>query len=115
MHEIGIADSIIEAGQAEAARCPGAKLVRIGIRIGTLSGVQNDALKFALMALTRGTELDGVDFDMQICPRRDRCLDCDREFESVIYSHPCPGCGSARVVLVGGDELELTYVEVEEV
>ncbi len=47
MHEIGIANSIIEAGQIEAARRAGSKLVRIGIRIGTLAGVDSDALRFA--------------------------------------------------------------------
>ncbi len=65
-------------------------------------------------ALTQGTELDAVDFEIQSCPRRDRCLDCGREFESGLYSSPCPSCASQRVVLVGGDELDLSYVEVEE-
>jgi hydrogenase nickel incorporation protein HypA/HybF len=115
MHEIGIANSIIEAGQMEAARRPGSKLVRIGIRVGSLAGVDSDALRFAFTALTQDTDLDAVVFEIQSCPRRDRCLDCDREFESGLYCDPCPSCASQRVVLVGGDELDLAYVEVEEV
>lgn len=114
MHEIGIANSIIEAGQAEAARRTGSKLVRVGIRIGVLSGVNNDALRFAFTALTQGTELDTVDFEIQNCPRINRCLDCGHEFESAIYSDPCPCCASQAITWVGGDELELAYVDVEE-
>ncbi len=114
MHEVGIANSILEAGQAEAARLAGSKLIRIGIRVGILAGVDSDALRFALTALTQDTELDTVGFEIESCPRRDRCLDCDREYESGLYSDPCPACGSQRVVLVGGDELDLSYVEVEE-
>jgi len=53
MHEIGIANAIIEAGQIEAARRAGSRLVRIGVRVGTLSGVDNDALRFAFTALTQ--------------------------------------------------------------
>jgi hydrogenase nickel incorporation protein HypA/HybF len=114
MHEVGIANSIIEAGQAEAARRPGSKLVRVGIRIGVLAGVNSDALRFAFMALTQGTELDTVEFDIQNCLRRNRCLDCGHEFESAIFNGSCSYCASERVALVGGDELELAYVEVEE-
>jgi hydrogenase nickel incorporation protein HypA/HybF len=114
MHEIGIANAIIEAGQAEAARRAGSRLIRVGIRIGALAGVDNEALRFAFTALTRETELDAVVFEIEGCPRRDRCLDCGQEFESGTYSNPCPTCGSSRVLLVGGDELDLAYVEVEE-
>jgi hydrogenase nickel incorporation protein HypA/HybF len=114
MHEIGIANAIIEAGQAEAARRKGSKLIRVGIRIGVLAGVDSDALRFVFTALTQGTEMDTVDFEIQNCPRRNRCFDCNREFESDIYGDPCPSCGSEKIVLVGGDELDLSYVEVEE-
>ncbi len=115
MHEIGIANSIIEAGQTEAARHAESRLIRIGIRVGNLSGVDSDALRFAFTALTQGTELDQVEFEIQNCPRRNLCLDCGLEFESGLYSAPCPSCASQSVMLAGGDELELAYVEVEEV
>lgn len=114
MHEIGIANAIIEAGQTEAARRAGSKLLRIGVRVGILSGVDNDALRFAFAALTQGTNLDAVDFEIQSCPRRNRCLECDCEFESGVYSDPCPRCASERSILAGGEELDLAYVEVEE-
>ncbi len=112
MHEIGIAHSIIEAGQTEAARRVGSKLVKIGIRIGTLAGVDGDALRFAFAALTRGTDLDAVEFEIQSCPRRNCCLDCDEVFETILYSAPCPRCRSEKSILAGGEELELAYVEV---
>lgn len=114
MHEIGIASSIIEAGQAEQARRPGSTLIKIGVRVGVLAGVDTEALRFAFTALTQGTDLDVVDFDIQNCSRRNRCLDCGHEFESEVYSDPCPCCASEKSALVGGDELDLAYVEVEE-
>jgi hydrogenase nickel incorporation protein HypA/HybF len=115
MHEIGIADAIIEASRTEAGRRPGARLVRVGVRVGALAGVDGEALRFALTALTKGTELDAVGFEIKGCPRRSRCGDCGREFEPATYSEACPGCGSEEVALVGGEELELEYVELEEV
>jgi hydrogenase nickel incorporation protein HypA/HybF len=114
MHEIGIADAIIEASLTEAGRRPGSKLVRVGVRVGVLAGVDGDALRFAFTALIKGTDLDAVDFEIKGCPRRSRCVECGREFESAMYSEPCPGCGSADVALVGGEELDLEYVELDE-
>ncbi len=114
MHEVGIASAILEAGQAEVARRSGARLVRIGVRIGVLSGVDGDALRFALTALQLDTDLEEVEFEIQSCPRRNRCLDCGHEFASPLYSAPCVRCLSERVALAGGDELDLAYIELEE-
>jgi hydrogenase nickel incorporation protein HypA/HybF len=114
MHEVGIANSIIEAGQTEAARHAGSKLVRIGVRVGALAGVDEDALRFAFTVLIQGTELEAVVFEIQSCPRRNRCLECDHEFESGVYSDPCPRCRSERSIVVGGEELDIAFVEVED-
>lgn len=114
MHEVGIANAILEAGQIEARRMAGSRLTRIGVRIGVLSGVDLQALNFALMALRAGTDLENIQIDLQSCPRRNRCTACDREFQTALYSEPCPGCGSKKASLIGGEELELAFVEVED-
>lgn len=98
----------------ERARRPGSKLVKVGVRIGILSGVDMEALRFALSALTLDTELASVDFDIQSCMRQNRCLDCGCEFSSGVCSGCCPRCTSDKIALLGGDELDLAYVEVEE-
>lgn len=114
MHEVGIANSILEAGQTEAARLAGSRLTRIGVRVGVLSGVDMEALKFALTALRKGTELEAVEIDLQSCPRRNLCMGCGHEFETALYSEPCPMCAEIESKLIGGEELELSFVEVEE-
>lgn len=114
MHEIGIACAILEAAQIETGRRKGATLIRIGVRVGVLSGVDNEALRFAFTAITLGTDLESVGFEIQSCKRRNRCVDCGDEFETPLYSAPCPRCRSEKVTLAGGDELDLAYVEVEE-
>jgi hydrogenase nickel incorporation protein HypA/HybF len=114
MHEVGIAAAILEAAHAETARRSRATLVRVGVRVGVLSGVDKEALRFALTALTQETDLQQVSFEVETCARRNRCLDCDRQFESSLYATPGPDCGSDKTALTGGDELDLTYVEVEE-
>jgi hydrogenase nickel incorporation protein HypA/HybF len=56
MNELGIANSVLEAVQEEVARRPGAVALKVGVRIGELSGVDPDALAFGFEVLTSGTE-----------------------------------------------------------
>lgn len=114
MHEIGIVDAILEAAQTEAGRRKGAILISIGVRVGALSGVDKEALRFAFTALTLGTDLQEVRFEILSCNRRNRCFDCSQEFETPMYVAPCPCCRSEKIAFAGGDELDLAYVEVED-
>jgi hydrogenase nickel incorporation protein HypA/HybF len=118
MHEVGIASSILEASVAETARRPGSRLVAIGVRVGVLSGVDVDALRFAFECLVADTEEQSVAFTIEACPRVNRCDECGHEFpsasESPFTDAPCPLCESRRTRFVSGDQLDLKFIEVEE-
>ncbi len=118
MHEVGIANSILEASHEEMERHPGQKLIGIGVRIGVLSGVDVDALRFAFECLTAETEDEDVVFTTERCPRVNRCDDCGHEFTSPVTAPftdaPCPRCSSAKTSFVSGDQLDIAFVEVEE-
>ena len=57
---MGIASSVIEAVRAEAARRPGARITKVGMRIGELSGVDRESLSFCYEALVKDTELESA-------------------------------------------------------
>src|SRR5512140_3574236 len=46
MHELSIASSVLEAVTKEAERRPNSRIVKVGLRIGELAGVDCDALSF---------------------------------------------------------------------
>jgi hydrogenase nickel incorporation protein HypA/HybF len=81
MHELGIANSVIEAVQQEMARRPGTRLTKIGLRIGEFAGIDDSSLRFCFDVLVRDTELRAAALDIERGPR---------------------------------DELDLSYLEVEE-
>ncbi|MGC2300005.1 MAG: hydrogenase maturation nickel metallochaperone HypA [Acidobacteriaceae bacterium] len=118
MHEVGIATSILDAGHKEAARRAGAKLMAIGVRIGVLSGVDIDALRFAFECIVSATDDEKVVLTAENCPRVNRCELCAREYASPLLSPfteaPCPHCGSTHTSFVSGDQLDIAFVEVEE-
>jgi len=118
MHEVGIASSILEAGHREAALRPGARLAGLGVRVGVLSGVDVEALRFAFECIVAGTGDEKVVLTTESCPRVNRCEDCGRQYDSPdsapFSDAPCPQCGSRKTSFVSGDQLDLAFVEVEE-
>jgi hydrogenase nickel incorporation protein HypA/HybF len=114
MHEMGIANSVIEAVYAEAAHYPGCIPRKVALRIGELAAVDPDALRFCFEALTRETDLEALELEIEVCPRCHRCLACSAEFNVKDYDFACPQCGKLNSECISGDELEMAYLEVEE-
>jgi hydrogenase nickel incorporation protein HypA/HybF len=114
VHEIGIASSILESVEAEVRRRPEAKFIAVGVRIGELSNVDRDALDFAFEALTRDTPLEHLKLEVEWCLRRQRCLACGHEFAAADLNLTCPHCGGQRSICIGGTELDIAYLELEE-
>jgi hydrogenase nickel incorporation protein HypA/HybF len=95
------------------ARLAGAVRVHeIRLRIGVLSGVVPDALRFAFETLTPGTAADGAALTIEEVPARFWCAACRREFVSADFYAECPDCGVPSGELRAGRELELSSMEV---
>ena len=112
MHEFAIARSVLDAVRAEAKLRPGMRVLKIGVRIGDLAGLDPDALSFCFEALTKGTDFGSVALEIERKPRRQRCLRCFKEFVVLNYETSCPECGEGSTVFLSGDELELAYLEM---
>ncbi len=111
---MGIAANVLDAVRTELARHEGARATRAGLRIGALSGVEPESLRFCLETLVAGSDLDPLAFDLEIAPWTRRCLDCNAEFSVTEAGVPCASCGSPRTKHAGGDEMEFSYLELEE-
>jgi hydrogenase nickel incorporation protein HypA/HybF len=113
MHELSIAESILEAVRKELASRPGAQPIRVGLRIGELAAVDVDSLTFCFEAVLRGTEWESLQLDARVCPQRRICRECGNEFTVIEYNANCPACASSNTTLTSGDELDFDYLEVE--
>jgi hydrogenase nickel incorporation protein HypA/HybF len=114
MHELSIASSVLEAVRTEMGRRPGARLLKVGLRVGALSGVEPEALRFSFEAIVHATDLESARLEIESCPRRQRCPQCGRDFAVVDFDLRCPSCGASDTELIGGDELTIAYLELEE-
>ena len=113
MHEMSIAASMLEAVQAESAR-HNAHVLAVGVKIGELSGVDSDSLRFCFDALVQDTDLAPLSLEIERLPWRNCCRHCARDFAVEEYRTECPRCGSAETDLASGRELEFAYMEIEE-
>ena len=114
MHEMGIASSVMDAVRGEARRYPGSKPSRVGLRIGEWSGVDVESLRFCFEALTLESDLAGLLLEIDYRERRNRCEKCLAEFPVKGYEIRCPVCTSEETKAIGGTELDIAYVELED-
>ncbi|MDR3677619.1 MAG: hydrogenase maturation nickel metallochaperone HypA [Acidobacteriota bacterium] len=114
MHELSIADSILDSVRQEAQKHPGAHVTKVGVRIGALSGVEPEALSFGFSALVKGSDLEPLALEIEAVPRRQRCPACDITFTVTEDNLACPRCANGETLLAGGEELDLAYLEVED-
>jgi hydrogenase nickel incorporation protein HypA/HybF len=111
VHELGITRNIV-AIVIEAAK--GRRVSRVTLEIGKLSGVMADAIAFCFDVVAKDTELDGATLAISEIDGHARCLVCGAEFAAVTLYTAC-ACGSRRITLLKGEELNVKTMELEEV
>ncbi|GAA4389821.1 hydrogenase maturation nickel metallochaperone HypA/HybF [Tsukamurella soli] len=108
MHELAVAESVLDNVSAHTG---GSRVTVVRLRIGRLSGVEPDSLRFCFGLVTDGTPLDGAELVIEEPGGRLHCEDCGRDIARDDPILLCP-CGSADVRVVSGRELQLISVEV---
>lgn len=109
VHELILAESALKLALSAAGA---ARVFRIGLRVGTLSGVDPEALQFALTCVAQRTLAEGAVIDIETVAARGHCAACREEFalerDALLE---CPACGRPVTELRGGRELEVSRVE----
>jgi hydrogenase nickel incorporation protein HypA/HybF len=108
VHELAITESVVSA---VAERMGAARVRRVVLEVGCLSGVVPDAVAFCFDLCCQGTTLEGATLEIVHVPARGRCPDCATEVD---VTDPLGGCmcGSQVVDLAGGQDLRIREVEV---
>jgi hydrogenase nickel incorporation protein HypA/HybF len=111
---MSIAASVLDAIRAESLLHGAARVTRAGLRIGELSGVEIESLRFCLEALVAGTDLAPLAFELDPVPWTRRCRDCGTVFRVLDFQPACTACSSTATDPAGGDQLELSFLDLEE-
>lgn len=113
MHEMAIAEGILDIALDYAARNQAKKIQCICLRLGEMSGVETDALQFCFAALTKGTIAETAELKLNKIPLVGRCGACGKETRIEHYNFLCPICSSGQLEILSGRELQVEYLEVD--
>jgi hydrogenase nickel incorporation protein HypA/HybF len=113
LHEISVAFSLLE-GVQETALAQGIERVKaVVVRVGALSGIAADALKFSWEVATAETIAEGSELRIEDIPLVIFCERCETERTPPPGSGVvCPDCGTPARRIVTGRELQLVAMEV---
>ena len=103
-----VRDQALVAARAEGA----SRITAISLRIGSLAGVEPEALRFAHTVVMAGTIASGAELRIEVVIASFFCESCQQGFDSEQSDCLCFRCGSFSRRLLQGRELELTSLEL---
>lgn len=115
MHELSVAAALARTLQ-EYRREHRVRVTAAHVKVGRLSGIDPEALRFAWEpALAGEPGLEGCRLEIAWNGLRHRCRACGLETVLEDWSVTCPRCGKEELRREGGSEFLLESIEVENV
>lgn len=114
MHEMGIAMQLLRVVEESLPPGEPVRLKSIRLRLGKLTAVVPASLRMCMEIVAKDTVAEGATLEFDEVPVRLACRDCGHE--TVVEQPPfvCGACGGKKVDLIGGREMIVESLEVED-
>ena len=112
MHELSIAQSIIERVEAIRTEHEASGIASVQLQVGTLSGVDPYALELAFSVAVEGTLYADTRWDIESVVARVKCRTCGNTTAPDGPFPICMSCDSTDIEVVAGRELMIDTLEV---
>ncbi|MDH3215078.1 MAG: hydrogenase maturation nickel metallochaperone HypA [Candidatus Krumholzibacteria bacterium] len=112
MHEMSIAQNIVEIVEDALRDEVDPDVERVVVKIGRLVAVVPDSLDFCFTAITQGTPLANSQLVIEEIPFQVRCKGCDKTSQVESFVFRCPECGNVKLETITGHELFVSHIEV---
>ncbi|MGD0462234.1 MAG: hydrogenase maturation nickel metallochaperone HypA [Tepidisphaeraceae bacterium] len=107
MHELSIAEAILDLARRHVPH--GGTLRSVHMTAGPMRSIDPQCMQLAW----QGIGQCDVALRLNVLPWRMQCADCGRRWEQPELAERC-ACGSPQVHPIGGDELQLVSIEVDD-
>jgi hydrogenase nickel incorporation protein HypA/HybF len=115
MHEMGIAMQVVEIAAASIPEhLKGCRVQGVHLKIGRLSSVVPDSLRFCFDIVSKDSAIAGAVLHIEEIPVEARCKSCDHHWTIDGPAFSCPRCNSGTIVLISGQELDVSSIEIED-
>lgn len=113
MHEMGVAMQIAKIATASIpADMQQARVERVNLKVGKLSAIVPESLRFCFQIVVQDTLLEGAELAIQEIPVVARCNDCRNEWTIHNPVFTCKKCNSGAIELLSGRELDIDSIEI---
>lgn len=115
MHELQVTERILDIALKHAAGHKVSKIVRIGLKIGELSDLEDEWIQRYFDYLSRETLAENAELVIERAPIVLSCQACGSNFEILkekLGSPECPECAETKCQLVSGREYLVKNIEV---
>jgi hydrogenase nickel incorporation protein HypA/HybF len=115
MHELQVTERILNTVLRHTAGHDVSRIVRIHLRIGELSDLEDEWIQHYFNYLSRGTVAENAELAITRVPIVVCCDACSRSFQvnrEALADAKCPECSEAHLELVSGREYRIEHMEV---
>jgi len=112
MHELSLVENVLDLALERAQQHGAGRIETITLRVGSLAGVDPDALQFAFEVVKAGSIADGAQLVIEAVPAECFCAECETTFAAADGCCECPACGTISRDLRQGRELQLLSLEL---
>lgn len=113
MHEMAIAQSVLDIAFGEMEKRAAVSVRKIKLTIGEFSGVVKDALEFAFDVLKSDTPASRAEIEIEVIPLTAECGTCGPVVCRLNdLNLLCPACETI-VTISGGREMRVDYLDLD--
>ncbi len=110
---MSIVASIVDIAEKEARKADAEVISELELDIGTVSGIELDALNFAFECIKPKTMLKNAEIKINIIQAKSLCEDCGYQFETDNVYTLCSECGSYKTKIIQGKEMKVKSILVD--
>jgi hydrogenase nickel incorporation protein HypA/HybF len=114
MHELSIAENIVEIIHQNVPQDRLRDVRAVNMKIGTFSGVVADSLEFSYQAITMETPLAQSFLAVEQIPFVVLCEECHEKLMNDDGVTQCLACGSFKTKIISGRELQVKDIELDD-
>lgn len=113
MHELSIAEQLIDSVIASAVANGAEKITEVALEVGEMTLIVNSALEMAFEAVSKDTMAQGAKLIITEKSIKVKCLSCNNTFPAEIGNYLCPACNRAEGKVVEGNDILITSITCE--
>ena len=112
MHEMSLAESMLQLVEETARREHANQVKTIFVEIGQLACVEPEALKFCFEAVSRRTMAEGSQLEIMSIAGTAHCPQCQQVVPMQALYDACPTCAFHPLQPISGTEMRVREIEI---